>query len=403
MKKIALFVSLLFFACLCSCGSSSSSSSPSGSESGLYITQNSIKATPQIYGSLASASVSLGQAAKSVATVSDEGKGIIQDFFKLECHTDNNSLNFCPSGVDSTSLSTKFSTTTLIGLIQHADMYLGNIYTTENVVNPETGISVATPTYKTCEAGTVSAALVNHTPVYNPSNSNTFVVDFGNLFDCVGQFIFVSNTSYALYSKATDNLIFAGLTSRKQEQSTESYAGVMSDIFQSYVRRDSAGNPAILGSNLASFDEKGEDDSAGRSLLITNISANKFIVKYITGTNYEKNLVAIGQGGYNPTTSSWVDGYYMVKVKSETNSAETACVQNGLTATIVDDSNCSGVSDYFSDAGWTIAQVYEYLEASETDQTNLAGFNSFFDDDDFMASTDMPQNGSDYFPDSISN
>lgn len=388
-------------------------------ESGLHMTSAAVKATPQIFGTLATADITPKSYDQS-SNNSDATTSLIESFFKAECHTDNNSLNLCPSGVE-TTLDNKFTTTTLIGLIQHADMYLGNVYTSSEIVDPETGESISTPTYKTCGRGTNAAELTDHTPVYSPADSDNFVIDFGSLFDCVGEFTFVTNTSYALYSKAADDLTFAGLTSRKQEESTEDYAGVMSDIFQSYLRRDLSSNPIILGFNLASYDYKGGNDSAGRSLLLTNISKNQFMVKYISGlpeisgyTDGYTYIIALGTAGYDPTTSVWVDGYYLVKSKSHDDDPQITCVQNGLTPSIVegpedfaswepsDSSPCSSVAGFFSDDGWTIEEVYDWLEAEESDRTNLAGFDGYFDDADFLTSDDIPHNNSDYFPDSIS-
>lgn len=401
---VVLVVSAVAFGALHSCSSGNSSTNSSSSVSAFNLPGNAVKSVPQINGTLASADLS-----NSVnIDISTEVTQVIQDFFKLECHDDGGNINFCPTGVDASSLDTKFSTTTLIGLVQHADMYLANVYSSDEVTDPETGESVSIPTYKTCEKGTSSAALTNHTPVYDPTNSSAFVVDMGDLFDCAAGFDFGgSKTSSAVYSKAIDNLTFASLTSRKQIQSTASYGGVMSDIFESYIKRLSDGSPYILGSNLASFDEKGAEDSNGRSVLITNFSNNKFIVKYITGVSdsNRKYLVALGKAGYDPSTSTWVTGYYMVKAQFGTSAAETVCVENSISPVIVADSNCSDISGFFSADGWTAAQVYEWLDVGATDQANLAGFNSFIADDEFLSSaaTVLPANGTDYFPDTIAN
>lgn len=409
-----------------SCSSSSGGGSTTSGESGLLLPSNTVKSTPQIYGSLLVSNLALGQS-KAVGD-SSSNQSLIESFFKLECHNDNGSLNFCPSGVDSTSLNTKFSTTTLIGLLQHADMYLSNIYTVENIVDPETGESVETPTYKTCEKGSPSYTLTNHTPVYTPTDANTFVLDFGSLFDCVGDFVFVSNTSYALYSKAEDNLHFAGLTSRKQD--TGSVNGTnytMSDIFQSYVRRSETGSPVILGFNLASYSDwsaTGGDSSGERAILITNISNHRFIVKFIMGlpedpqyTDGYAYIVAIGTAGYDPSNSSWVSGYYLVETKFHDDGAAMTCVQNGATPAMVQgptsiatwtapaaDQPCGDVAGLFSAEGWTFAALLEWLGAT-ADATNLASFESFFNNADFLSSaaTVVPHDVTTYYPTSISN
>ena len=410
----------------CGSSSTSSSSSTSGQESGLELATNSAKSTPQIVGSLLNsnlAPLNIGV----MKTVASEALNQIESFFKLECHTDNGSLNFCPSGVDSTSLDTKFSTTTLIGLVQHADMYLSNIYSMEQIVDPETGESTETPTYKTCGRGETSSALTEHTPVYTPTNANTFVVDFGTLYDCVGTFNFVEKTSYALYSKAEDNLHFAALTSRKEDNgSVGDVTYTPSDIFQSYVKRDSTGAPVILAFNLASYSNYpngGGALSGQRAILLTNMATNRFVVKYIMGTpedtftDHFAELVAIGTAGYNPSTSSWVSGNYLVKSKFHDDGAVMTCVQNGETPTVLDGptstdtwdsatTNCTDTAEFFSAEGWDFSVLLAWLSADPSDIINLDGFSGFFDNNnDFLSSeaTITPADGTTYYPDSITN
>lgn len=417
------FVAVLFafVSCSSSSGDSDSSSNP---ESGLELASNSAKATPQIPSGTLLLSVS-----KNLSPVKDatsESLNMIESFFKLECHTDNNSLNFCPAGVDSTSLDTKFSTTTLIGFIQHADMYLNNIYQYDMVPNPETGISVLTPTYKACGKGTNPAELVNHTPIYSPTNSNTFMVDFGSMLDCVSQFVFVNKTDYGVYAKADDNLHFAAAITRKQESgSVGSVSYTPSDIFQSYVRRSSTGAPVILGFNLAAFSyysEGASNNTGQRALLITNISSGKFVVKYdmraefLDYTDKNTSLVAIGIAGYDPTSGSWQTGNYLVKVKFHDEDATMTCVKNAATPELLDNTpvsaetwtdsdtpSCTDVNGFFAETGWTWTELLTWLGATE-DATQLAGFEDFFSTPDFLSteSTVVPYDGTTYFPDSIS-
>jgi hypothetical protein len=405
MKGFAFFcLTVLCSAFITACGSSSSSSTTTTTTSGLNLADKAVKSTPQIFTSL-TASISKPQMLESVSkdtTPSSGFLGIVNDFFKAECHNDDNSLNICPSGV-TLDTTNKFTTTTLIGMIQHADMKMANIYTIDEVVDPITGESTAVPLYKTCEKGTSHAALTNHTPVYTPTNANTFIVDFGSLPDCVAYFTSGTTNNYTVYSKATDNLNFASIVSRKQE-ALSSPVSTASDIFQSYLRRDSSNNPQLLGFNLASFDEKSSGNYYGRAILITNIANNKFVVKYSTGPatggNF-KQLFAIGVGGYNPSTSSWVTGYYYIKAKSTEVTEDTACVQNGLTPAVASSTNCTTYTDLVG--AWSWSSLLTWLDANSTDQTNLAGFETFFTNTSYLESTTVPQNGTDYFPTSISN
>lgn len=412
MRKIN-FICLLGVILILASSCGGSSGSPSGSTpipiSGLNITTSAIKATPQINGSIAAESSLSPQSMTGLMSLSSGTSNVVESFFKLECHDEENVLNFCPGSVTA-DLDSKFSMTTLIGLIQHSDMYLAGIYTSEEIIDPDSGESETISTYKTCGKGS-TAELTDHTPVYSPSNANKFIVDFGSLFDCAGELEeWQGTTNYGTYSKgdadvAADDRIFAGMTTRKQVVGTEDYTGTMSDIFQTYLRRDDNGDPVIIGSNLVAFDDKDTDDSAMRGVLMANIQENRFAAKYISGTSSDNYhyVIAIGNAGFDPIAKDWIDGYYMVKAKFGSDDAETACIQNGSQAAEVDESNCSDFSGFFSEGGWTIGELHTWLGSSAADQTNLAGFDDFFSDDEFLATDNVPANNSDYFPDSISN
>lgn len=399
---IGLSIFLLSFSWGCSSnGGGTGVSNPPSVTSGLNLANAAVQSTPLISESLVSENISTLLFAKNTKQLSSESSGVIEDFFKLECHNADGTFSFCPDDVTE-DLDNKFSLTSLIGLIYHSDIYLGEIYRMEDVADSETG----EPTYMTCERGSPSGELINHTPVFSPSDADKFFVEFGTLCECFGVVgDWGGAVDYGLYSKATDNLTFAAAVSRKQAVGIESYVGIASHIFQSYLRKDDSGDPIMLGFNVASYDDKESGDYSGRALLLSNIAANKFIVKYISGVEEisRNHIAAIGLAGYDPDTSEWVDGYYMVKAKFGTEDEDTICIQNGETPAVVDDSNCSDISGSFSETGWTTSELYTWLEASETDQTNLAGFNSFFDNDNFLTTDELPQNNSDYFPDSISN
>lgn len=349
------------------------------------ITSAVSKAIPFISGSLTT-NIAAGSISKKYLS-EDVAKWSVEQFFKAECHDDNNILNICPEGAELT-LDNKFSLCTLIGLVYHSEMKMGDIYRYDN------------SSYMTCERGDSAAELIDHTPVFHAPDSDKYVIDFGDLFDCVGQFNsydedYPDQTTYILYSKSEDGRIFASLNSRKQHESEHWYTGIMSDIFQTYVSRDEDGKIQILGFNEVGFDEKGEDDYADRSVLLANVQEHKFAVK-------NSHIVALGMGGYDFETGQWTEGYYMARV---TDGAEgfNFCIQNGDTSMIVDSSNCVDIAGFFSEAGWTAERLYNWLDIGPEDQLNLAGFDKFFSDSSAVPLSEVPQNGVDYFPDSISN
>jgi hypothetical protein len=324
------------------------------------------KALPLISGTITPASV--GISALAFDTTADAAHvAMIQDFFKLECHDDTGAVNFCPQGVTADATN-KFTTTTLIGLVYHAEMKAKDIYSNN-------------ADYKNCQVNPTDLALTNHTVHYIPEGStssmttNAMVLPTGDILDCLGTFTYDGNTSYSAYHKATDGNIFAYVSSRyKYTSTTNPEYGAMSDVFQGYM--SSASGSSVLGFNLGSFHDKGgSNDYAVRVSLIANATSNKFAVKMDNG--YNKKIAAIGKGGYDSSTNAYIDGYFVVRTNDGTTS-KLYCIKNAAAPQIVAGTYCSDIVALLTDdgttKGWSDATVTTYLGLAAPDTTYLAPF-----------------------------
>ena len=320
---------------------------------------------PQITGSITSSVGVNNLTFESDASDTDK-IAAIQTFFKLECHNDDNSVNFCPSGV-AASDSNKFTAQTLIGLVYLAEMKGKDIY------------NDSAAKFKTCEAGVTHSALTNHIAYYDigggPGTFEPVVLPFGSLLDCVSTFTETSgantNTTYSAYSKATTGDVYAYVSSRKGAVTS---LGTMSDVFQGYMSK-SGGNPEVVAFNLASYNlETASTTFGNRVVLIVNVTTHKFAVK--TGDGNGNSLMAMGKAGYDPSTGTYTDGYFVVRVLTNT-AARVYCIKNSATPTVVAGSNCTDIVvglGTTSGTGWSAAQVATYLGMNSTDAANVADF-----------------------------
>ena len=129
-----------------SCGKKKDSATGNGSGSGKFtFTGAAMSALPSVINpatlnSLKAPICSRERSADNLADVaSSEPLHMVTQFVKLECHMIPQA-NFCPAQLDTNGDGVledytpapydnfKFSATTLIGLIYHADMYQGNFY-----------------------------------------------------------------------------------------------------------------------------------------------------------------------------------------------------------------------------------------------------------------------------------
>lgn len=327
-------IAVLFL--LTGCAASNDDDDDDDSSNSVNITSSAAKALPAI-----PASASSGP---SMAVGDPIGDTIISNFFKLECQMESD--NNCPSGVTADA-NNKYTVTTLIGVIYHAEMYMENVL--DNQISSCTAATVNAGSFVTTDAG---------------GSTSTYLIDYFSQLNCIGSTSYNSQSQYYTVQSDTASDVVIIVT-RKHDTATAGWD--QSDIYQAYLSKDSAGAAHILAFNTTNINDAA-DDSTFRTVLLVNLATRKFLVQHHgTGTNY---LIAAGQGGIS-ASGTYESGYYFAK----TNNTAGICIDNA-TQKEVAASLCSSET-----VAWTTpAEVATYLGMTAGEQTDLAGFISYFQD-----------------------
>jgi len=340
----------------------------------------------------------------------------IRRFFKYECHMNYTDSNFCPSTLDlpadSSQSNYKFTTTTLIGLIHHAEMYMDNIYSKENSDDDtkDSTLWLADSDTKddeeTGEKDDGVENIENDNYVFistttaegvadSSGKPDTFIIPFSGLYN----FLEVesgSSSTPMLYRNAKDKAKYVALILRKHNTGGSSNWS-MSDIMQAYLTTY-AGEGKILAYNIASVNDITDSDASSlqRAILMVNFQTRQFIVKYRMS---DTQLIAIGKAGRDKTTGELLDGYYYVKAYTGATLDFDGCVDN-KTQTMVEESNCTNEKTLFDND----FDVTSYLGLTGAEPTDVSGFIDFLNNGTLLADKDTPTSVSDikHFPDSVS-
>lgn len=275
----------------------------------------------------------------------------ITNFFKFECHHSQFGVNYCPEGTVPDT-SNKFTATTMIGLILHAEALSNEVFRSS---------------YTSCGTGEEARALAVSSSSFvsnDGGDASKYLVDFFGLLGCVGYFTTPARHNFT-YSPATDR--FVVLRTRKHD--LESPGWDQTDIHQSYFALTPAGTNRLLAFNMAGINDTGGVNNWGsRVLLIVNIETRRFLVRQRDGANY---VTAAGQAGFDVNGVPQI-GTYFVKTP---NTPDGVCVDN-TTSKEVDASECSTET-----AAWSGADdVVAYLEITSAEQADLAAFLAYFVD-----------------------
>lgn len=322
---------------------------------------------------------------------SGENAEQIKSFFKLECHMNSDSTNFCPEGIDyfysdESPDDYKLTIGTLIGLVYHAIMYGQNIYNSD-------------PSYKTCTKGDNAVELTDQTPYFEGQTSHPLIITIDDFFDCVSSFTYEGPAVYTTYSKATNDDRYGIITARKEAPSE--FYDDSSDITQVYASQvNTEGVPELIASNSAST-----NSMHNRAIILANVATHKFAAKYHSSdANY---LVAIGKAGVN-ADGTWVTGNYLVKSVTG-GTTKIYCIANGETPTVVSATDCEDITDLITLDGttnWTDADLPTYLGITDTtDLANLANFFTELNNGNPLDANQVPElpasGGHDEFPANI--
>lgn len=373
IKSSLLAYFLLVF--MISCSNSNSNSDSSSSNAISHLTDSAKLGVPQINSALAGTSIKIDSSFSGYSS-SDLDLTSVVNLFKLACHTSDNSVNFCSDIGVTPSNDNILSTDLLIGMIEHARMYLNNV------------------NWSNCSGSTAK------TPVYSPSGSSVFFITIPNLIYYAG--IPTSGSSTAnnrteACGKTSDTYI--GAVTRREEYAPTPPA-TYSDVFQSYYRvTGSAEDPVILGFNLASYNDS---PYAQRTVLITNMQKHKFVFKTCTALSAASCVSAYGTGGWDRSSNTWATGYY--EVKRTQPSPKYYCLKNGATAEVDSTgNNCATLDPYFmvdTTTGDYWGNLVTFLELTDADKAALVNFSTLLKNTGDMSADQVPSSPSS-FPQSV--
>jgi hypothetical protein len=240
--------------------------------------------------------------------------------FKLECHMEGG-LDVCPTGV-TRDMNTKFSIVSMVGKIYHVGaLWIPRIY------------GKTPPTV--CDEVSGGEALKNQTPSFQ--GSSKFYLTMANHYDCYKKEEDSSygNTLYYLYKGVS-----ASESDRVYSMLYSSYLGAdsgnkSSNFFQAYGRADSAGSMKISAINMAHASTMYD-----RFVMIMNPQLNRFIMK-------SGPVVALGKGGFDPTTGSFYGGVFVAKTEYSSQTSHY-CMQQSTDGTFSvksDSTTCTSNAD----------------------------------------------------------
>lgn len=356
--------------CLSNSGNGGSSADSNTSS----FSRAAVQALPQTQSSSQASLASASELAGLSSGISINTYSKLASFFEQECFMPGGD-NFCPAGVDTSGGDTnprKFTSYTLLGMIYHAEMYSGGQHTS-------------------CDQGAAATIDASSFQALTSSGSDAdkFILDYHSLLSCLYEDPSSDDVSkqYTAYSYDTNKSYQATLTTRNRV----AYNGVtdpgQNDVFQVYVSKTDD-IPSFLALNYA-----GADTVFSRTILLANLTNNKFVVKHssFNGTDFD-TVVAVGVGGVDRTTGIANAGYYMVKF-TDSGSELEKCVNNANGMIETDMSSCTAATIPTS-TSWTSETVQTYLDMSETQKTHLAAWFTKLADATALGAADTPTNAS---------
>jgi hypothetical protein len=327
-----------------------------------------------------SASPGTLSAALALATGTIADYPDLVNLFRKECqHLPND--NYCPPTVHPTTDlmdPTRFEMGSLIGIIYHAQMYGGSLYTKCS----GDGLSPTTVSAGSYAAADATNALADPT---------RFVLDQFSLYTCRSSNVSDSNAETRVVSAVGDGSYQAALHTRFNYLSPG-----QTDFFQVYVSMQ-AGSPEVLAFNFSAA-----TPHASRIVLLTNLTNHRFALKYYVPLQGAMGaalyVVATGVGGYDLSTGNDNPGYYVVSF-SMWSGRTTLCVNNVGAVVQPDTTSCTASS---VPTAWTSSDaIASYLGIPASDTGRIAAFLAMFADDAPLTANDAWQNPGDenlYWP-----
>lgn len=428
----AALVALLAFACGKKSASNGGGPPPAGS---LSVVKSAIRSLPLLD---PSRSINGGQPGALVIAPPTELDPLFQSEitghaggpFKMECHDgmtpDQDTVNDCPAGVP-VNIDNKFSAQTLMGQLFGVEQWVASgVYSVAGGELKDTTTCIPDGGSPAVDAGFLGELAAQSFTVVGASK---YVLPMPNHYDC---FKNVSDpgtqtpSRFNIYKKTSveeAGRIYSLLTDAYKVQMS---GEVDSQLWQMYARNGADGGLQLLGLHTAAFINKQPSGFGERVLIFVNPQKPHFVVKF------NKWVVALGKGGFDPSTGTYQSGHFLVKVRvddpfladgglpkypdggDDTNykPEQLFCFSlDGATGAIsvVDGTECSGDSELapfftrFFDTGsfWSkegTGNAKEFLDLTDAEvDTTLAAWGALLQDATYMSDEPggLPASGED--------
>ncbi len=340
----------------------------------LKITKSSLSAFPSVETEMASL----------VKSENEEGEKIpfhLAKYFAYECQMGED--NYCPKTlVLKDKMDHKFTSTTLIGQIYHAELYLrGQNHLIEKAANfnsNEMELASSTgPDGKEDKSGNPLQYILGGQPDYEFS-----------YFSKINQDLDITLFSDPLKSAPRYRL----LVIKKPMMSNDH--GEQNFMIETYVSLTSDKKEKIMAMNSPGLNKKTSEYHGTRSVLMVNFLERKFIAKYRSG---DTEVMVIGQGGRDPESGNLLAGYYYAKTIYKDNEF-VGCVNNETQKKVLD-SFCQKELGILADG----FSVKEYLNLDSIEAKDTLSFQQLLSHANYLTDDLVPLKGEDlkHFPDHI--
>ncbi len=303
----------------------------------------------------------------------------VKQYFAYECRMGD--VSYCPENLElKDKFDHKFTTTTLIGQIYHAEMYAQGIPMI---------IEKSTPTEEkkvTFVAETTAEKVPDTT-----GNPYQYIYNMGTEYDYVYREDYDSYPSYYAFNE--DEGAYSLSVVKKFVESKD--FGDQNFILQIYISQNEESDSRVLALNSPSISSQTKSSSNGaRVILLVNFETRRFISKYRSGDN---QLIIIGQAGRDLTTGELLEGYFYSKVKQGDN--EFMACWNNQSESIVDDENCATEKGLLNGS----FDVVSYMGLNSQEETDLVEFTSELSNGKCIADNKLPLKLEDLknFPDKV--
>lgn len=298
----------------------------------------------------------------------------LKNLFRQECFSPDEA-NYCPAGTDTSggmSSPFKFTSTSLLGLIFHAELYSGELRSA-------------------CTGRKVSLGASNLKTVTAGGDGMRFMLDTLALHTCAEVTEEPDKPRHRAYSVAPDYQATLTLDDHVDQGGGPRRTA----LWQVYTGLDEKQAPTFLAFNYAAVSSMFQ-----RTVLLVNLRTHRFAIKYLSppppGETKIRFVTAIGAGGVNRSTGAAHPGYYFAHyadATTQTSPDESACVDNVTQLLELDDTECrkAGVP-----IDWTGSDaVAAWLGMSATEQQRLAPFLAKFTDRSALPLTETPVSDAD--------